>query len=151
MTSDIQPSSCILRIGDWRTETLKRGWAEMPSWVSCTEAGTRLDNSRVRKVFVTRLKAAGLPPHLTPHCLRHSFASLMVQQDESPAYVQRRLGHASIQLTVDTYRKWLPMGSKAAVDRLDDGSGSKGRPVARPPQKCRIRLEPGAGVEPATY
>jgi hypothetical protein len=44
------------------------------------------------------------------------------------AYVQRQLGHASIQLTVDTYGKWLPIGNKAAVDRLDapgaDPSGS---------------------------
>jgi hypothetical protein len=38
----------------------------------------------------------------------------------SPAYVQRQFGHASIQLTVDTYGKWLPMGNKSAVDRLDD-------------------------------
>src|SRR5262249_19807943 len=42
-----------------------------------------------------------------------------------PAYVQRQLGHASIQLTVDTYGKWLPMGNKAAVDALDSPSGSK--------------------------
>ena len=50
----------------------------------------------------------------------------MLQQGESPAYVQRQLGHASIQLTVDTYGKWLPLGNKAAVNRLDDeGSGSK--------------------------
>jgi len=39
--------------------------------------------------------------------------------------VQRQLGHASIQLTVDIYGKWLPMGNKAAVNRLDDQSGSK--------------------------
>jgi hypothetical protein len=36
--------------------------------------------------------------------------------------VQRQLGHASIQLTVDTYDRWLPMGNKAAFDRLDDAS-----------------------------
>ncbi len=51
------------------------------------------------------------------------------QQGESPAYVPRQLGHASIQLPVDTYGRWLPMGNTAAVDRLDDatpgGSGSK--------------------------
>ena len=29
------------------------------------------------------------------------------------------------QLTVDTYGKWLPMGNKAAENRLDDASGSK--------------------------
>ena len=35
---------------------------------------------------------------------------------------QGRLGHASIQLTVDTYRRWLPMGNKAAVNRLDEAT-----------------------------
>ena len=71
------------------------------------------------------LRASGLPLHFSPHCMRHTFASLLLQQGESPAYVQRQLGHASIQLTVDTYGKWLPMGNKAAVNRLDDPSGSK--------------------------
>ena len=61
-------------------------------------------------------------------------ASLLLQQGESPAYVQRQLGHASIQLTVDTYGKWLPMGNTGAVNRLDDESGSKngdGHPAYR--------------------
>jgi hypothetical protein len=49
---------------------------------------------------------------------RSSRIPLLLQQGESPAYVQRQLGHASIQLTVDTYGRWLPMGNKAAVDRL---------------------------------
>ena len=57
--------------------------------------------------------------------LRHTFASLLLQAGVSPAYVQRQLGHASIQLTVDTYWRWLPMGNKAAVDGLDEASGSK--------------------------
>ncbi len=78
-----------------KTETLRRGWATVPLWVFCTKRGT-------------------------PHCFRHTFASLLLQRGESPAYdVQRQLGHASIQLTVDTYGRWLPMGNKAAVDRLD--------------------------------
>jgi hypothetical protein len=32
------------------------------------------------------------------------------------------LGHAAIQLTVDTYGRWLPMGKKASVGKLDQGS-----------------------------
>ena len=103
-----------------KAETLKQGWKEMPPWVFCTQVGTPLDEHRVRKIFSRVIKDAGLPPHFTPHCLRHTFASLLLQQGESPAYVQRQLGHASIQLTVDTYGKWLPMGNKAAVNRLDD-------------------------------
>ena len=91
------------------------------------EVGTKLEPKR-----------AGLPLHFSPHCLRHSYASLLLQQGESPVYVQRQLGHASIKLTVDTYGRWLPMGNTAAVDRLDDPSGGKvvakktGRPGGRP-------------------
>jgi len=108
----------------------------MPCWVFVNSAGQRMDQSRVSKVFKRVLKAAELPLHYTPHCLRHTFASLLLQQGESPAYVQRQLGHASIQLTVDTYGRWLPMGNKAAVDRLDDGSGS--RTVANTPRPRRV-------------
>jgi integrase len=71
------------------------------------------------------LKKASLPSHFTPHCLRHTYASLMLQQGESIVYVQRQLGHASIQLTVDTYGKWLPMGNKAC-----GGSPGRGESVA---------------------
>jgi len=96
---------------------------EMPSWVFPSDAWTPLDHANVGKRFKRVLKAAGLPPHHSPHDLRRTFASLLLQQGESPVYVQRMLGHASISLTVDTYGKWLPMGNKAAVDRLDDASG----------------------------
>jgi hypothetical protein len=109
-----------------KTEALKRKWEEFPAWVFCAEAGTLPDESRVRKVMRKALKAAGLPLRFSPHCLRHTFASLLLQQGESPAYVQRQLGHASILLTVDTYGTWLSIGNKAAVDRLDDDeSGSR--------------------------
>ena len=103
------------------------------------------------KVFTKTLRASGLPRHFSPHCLRHTFASLLLQQGESPAYVQRQLGHASVQLTVDnTYGKWLPMGNKAAVNRLDDQSGSKIR-IGRPRCSGSARLLVGRhGLEPWT-
>jgi integrase len=76
------------------------------------------------------LKAAGLPLHYSPHSLRHTFASLLLQQGESPVYVQRQLGHASIQLTVDCYGGWLPHANKAAVDRLDEAPRAREKPLA---------------------
>ena len=91
----------------------------------CDSTGRPLSPRTVEDAFKRVLKAAGLPPHFSPHSLRHSFASLLLQQGESPVYVQRQLGHASITLTVDLYGRWLPMGNKAAVDRLDGPSGSK--------------------------
>jgi integrase len=135
-----QLSHTLLRLQVVRkTETLKRGGPAMPTWLFCTEAGTPLDASRVRKAFARTLQAGALPVHFSPHCLRHTFASLLLQQGESPAYVQRQLGHASIQLTVDTYGKWLPMGNKPAVNRLDEPSGSK--VVAKKESEVPKRLE----------
>jgi integrase len=105
------------------------GWQTLPPWVFCTRAGTPMDESKVRRAMRHVLQHATLPLHFSPHCLRHTYASLMLQQGESLTYVQRQLGHASINLTADTYGKWLPLGNKAAVDRLDapvsPASGSK--------------------------
>ena len=36
--------------------------------------------------------------------------------------MKEQLGHASIQITVDTYRSLIPGANRAAVDRLDDDS-----------------------------
>jgi hypothetical protein len=80
--------------------------------VFCSKRGTTFDITNADKAFKRVLKHAELPLHFTPHCLRHTFASLLLQQGESPAYVQRQLGHSSIQLTVDTYERWLPMGTR---------------------------------------
>ena len=51
--------------------------------------------------------------------LRHTFASLSIQNGESLAYVREQMGHSSIKMTVDTYGHLVPGGNKAAVDKLD--------------------------------
>src|SRR5262249_4992916 len=65
---------------------------DRPPWVFVSEAGTLLDGANVRKIMTRILKKANLPLHFTPHCLRHTYASLMLQQGEPVAYVQRQLG-----------------------------------------------------------
>jgi integrase len=111
-------------------ETLRRGGGTVPALVFCSETGTHLDPATVRHAFRKVLRSAGLPTHFTPHCLRHTYASQLLSLGESIYYVQRQLGHASIQLTVDTYGKWLPAGNKNAVDRLDALARSVGSPSA---------------------
>jgi integrase len=74
----------------------------------------------VETAFRRCVKAAGLPDHFTPHSLRHSYASLLLQAGVSPAYVQEQLGHASIELTVGTYGRWLRKKAEGAVDQLDE-------------------------------
>jgi integrase len=99
----------------------------------------------VRKVFRKCLKAAKLPRHVTPHCLRHTFASLLLQAGESAQYVQEQLGHASITLTVDTYGKWQPKTPvRGSVNLLGDLLGSKlgSRPPGRAIKSLQNSGEP---------
>ena len=91
-------------------------------WLFQNGVGNPLDDSRVRKVFARVLAKAGLRRR-NLHSLRHSFASFLIQNGESLAYVKDQLGHHSIQLTVDTYGHLVPGGNREAVDRLDDESG----------------------------
>jgi integrase len=103
-----------------KAEKLRRGWEEMPPWVFCSENGGCLDKSNLRKrVFYRTLDKAGLR-RVRIHDLRHTYASLLIQQGESLAYIRDQLGHHSIQVTVDIYGHLVPGGNKAAVDRLDD-------------------------------
>ncbi len=53
------------------------------------------------------------------HDLRHTFASLLIQQGESLAYVKDQMGHHSIKITVDTYGHLVSGGNRQAVDKLD--------------------------------
>jgi len=92
----------------------------MDSWIFTTPVGTQLDPNNLRKyVFYRCLDLAELR-RVRFHDLRHSFASLLIQQGESLAYIKDQLGHHSIQITVDTYGHLVPGGNRQAVDRLDD-------------------------------
>jgi integrase len=54
--------------------------------------------------------------------LRHTYASLLIQDGVSLAYIRDQLGHHSIKVTVDIYGHLAPQGNKEAVDRLDDAT-----------------------------
>jgi integrase len=106
-----------------KAETLRKGWPQVPDWVFCNEEGGPLDGDNLRhRVFYKTLARAGLR-RVRFHDLRHSFASLLLQQGESPAYVKEQMGHSSIQVTVDIYGHLIPGANRQAVDRLDDATG----------------------------
>ncbi len=53
------------------------------------------------------------------HDIRHTYASLLLSNGESPVYVKEQLGHSSIQITVDIYGHIIPNSNRDAVNRLD--------------------------------
>ena len=102
-----------------REEKLKYGWAELPSWLFVTKTGTPADPANMRRAMLNVLKKAKLPLHFTPHCLRHTYASILLADGVSPVFVQEQLGHGTIELTVSTYGRWLKKKAPEALDRLD--------------------------------
>jgi integrase len=75
--------------------------------------------SWIEGVMKRALRAADLPAHLTPHSLRHSWASTLLRRGEPLAYVSRGLGHTSVSLTLGLYGAHLPNSRPGAVGGLD--------------------------------
>ncbi len=61
-----------------------------------------------------------------PHDLRHTYATMLLMDHYSPAYVQKQLGHSSISITVDIYGHWIPGEGKKDLTKTLRG------PKARP-------------------
>jgi integrase len=101
-----------------RAEKLRGRWTKLPIPLFCTQAGTYADHSNVQHAFAAVVKEAKLP-HFTPHGLRHTFASLLLQAGIDVYYVSRMLGHADIGLTVATYGSWLNPSRPGTLDVLD--------------------------------
>ncbi|MDQ3966016.1 MAG: tyrosine-type recombinase/integrase, partial [Actinomycetota bacterium] len=82
-------------------------WQETDLVFTSTK-GTPLDASCLLKhSFRPLLKRAGLP-HITFHCLRHTFATLFFSKGAHPKIVQEMLGHSNISVTMDVYSHMLP-------------------------------------------
>jgi integrase len=84
-----------------------------------TAEGTPIDpDNLIKRIFLPLVTRAKLPA-VGMHTLRHTFASLLISHGESIKYVSRQMGHASIQITADTYGHLFRETSVAAMGRLD--------------------------------
>lgn len=59
----------------------------------------KLSDQSVRFMINHYTELAGISQHITPHMFRHSFATLMLEQDVDIRYIQQMLGHSSISTT----------------------------------------------------
>jgi integrase len=61
------------------------------------------------------VRAGGKLPEITPHDLRHTYATLALRSRVPVAVVSKTLGHARISITLDIYRHVLPSEMKENV------------------------------------
>lgn len=123
--------SRVIDIDDGLTATLA-AWRSLRAEISLDYArgealvfgnlggGTRSPNevSRRWRTRVTRAQQDIDVPTITLHEVRHTHATLLLQVGVHPRVVQERLGHATIDITMNTYSHVLPTMQEDAVQRL---------------------------------
>ncbi len=91
-----------------RPVSVKRS-GSTPSWLLLSYRGRRLRRERIWELLKKYVQRVGAPPLVSPHTMRHSFATHMLAGGADLRQVQEMLGHASIATTqiythVDTSR-----------------------------------------------
>jgi integrase len=87
--------------------------------VFCHPNGSPLLPDTISHAWDKAVRRAGLRV-IRLHDARHTHASYMLKQGIHPKVVQERLGHSSIQVTLDTYSHVAPGIQEKAAARLDD-------------------------------
>ena len=114
-TSDIDGGRGVLRIrcgkGSKAREaklseslyfSLRQYWArERPAapYLFASAAGQLPQAATIREALTKAAKDAGIKKHVTPHVLRHSFATHLLEQGVDVHVVSALLGHATLQTT----------------------------------------------------
>ena len=95
----------VVPLGEPALDALKAWRRVMPvAWepdgpVITNLRGTRLTTRSVEKIVARRINDAGLDPAITPHGLRHCFATHMLNAGADLRSIQEMLGHASLATT----------------------------------------------------
>lgn len=72
---------------------------EKAGWFFVNRLGRQLSDQSVRNMITKYSDMAGIQMHITPHMFRHSFATLLLEEDVDIRYIQQLLGHSSIVTT----------------------------------------------------
>lgn len=111
-------STLFDELKDLKQKQSQKWGEEAPEWVFANQEGNPPDMHNLKhRHFHKALDKAGIR-RIRFHDLRHTFASLLIANGESLAYVRDQLGHSSIALTVNTYTHLIPGTNRGAVDKL---------------------------------
>jgi len=77
------------------------------------------DVSFLKQTFFPALARAGID-RIRFHDLRHTFASLLIEQGENIKYIQTQLGHASPSITLDVYSHLMRPSNPESAKNLEN-------------------------------
>ena len=83
-----------------------------------TSNGTPFSHRNIERHFARTLEKAELPK-IRFHDLRHTAATLLLQEGVHPKVVQELLGHSQISVTMDTYSHVLPTLQQDAAQKMN--------------------------------
>ena len=127
---DLAPSTCLIlkqhRAGQERDVELLGIPSSQANFVFGHPDGTPRTPSTVTQQFRRIASRAGLSG-VRLHDLRHTHASLMLQQGTDIKTISSRLGHSSVAFTMDTYAHLLPGMQKAAMEKFEEAFAVTGQ------------------------
>jgi integrase len=97
----------------------------IPQLVFTSQRLTPMNPNNLLRQFKALCKKAGV--HVIPfHALRHTHATLMLQEGVHPKIVSERLGHSRVGVTMDVYSHVLPDMQTQAALTFDNLISKKG-------------------------
>jgi integrase len=115
------PDYAWARLQAWRARQageralLGDAWLDQQGLLFCTAAGLPRHPSGVRTSLRKALALAGLPVSIRFHDLRHTYATLMLEDGVHIKVVSELLGHASVNVTLMVYSHVTPRMRDRAV------------------------------------
>lgn len=70
-----------------------------PALFVSSQRPVRMTPTNIQLIIKSAAKRAGITTHVTPHTLRHSFATNLLRNNANIRYVQTMLGHSSLETT----------------------------------------------------
>ncbi len=129
-TPKTESGSRVIGLDKATVAALKSHWAKQSAerlaagelwkggeYLFCDEMGLPYHPQRFTQMLKSRAKAAKLPP-VKVHALRHGHATAGLESGIDMKVMSERLGHASIQITADTYQHVSAAVDQAAADAV---------------------------------
>jgi site-specific recombinase XerD len=87
-------------------------------WLFEGQDGGQYSSTSIQQIYRRAVKKTNSNPWSTPHTLRHSFATHLMQRGVNIRYIQTALGHSSTK-TTEIYTRVLSINSKTLKSPLD--------------------------------